>query len=267
MTGRSHSAVRRCPGGRRCSSLPRIPSFHSTPRIGFGSFDGGIDAVRLQHYPGPLSEIDLVVRPNRLDGREDLTALARGLATFRNWEVSAWTGSLHGDASAAAGAAGAVGEWAVRLEAVARRFDHGSIGRGAIGVDRTFSLEGGDLGLLLEYQRDGLGAHARDDFARIFGSREFRRGEFQVFGRDEAALRISFRPDSRWDVSDLALFNLNNGSALVAPGFPSSPSDEATIEGGMHFDVGERVPAHSDPKSAADDDPGLGAFLSLTWYF
>ena len=243
---------------------PFVP-FHPADR--FREYRRGIDALRLRYYPGPLSEIDLVVRPSRLEGREELTALARGLATFRNWEISAWAGSLYGDASAAAGAAGAIGEWAVRFEAVARGGGDRPVGRAAVGIDRAFTLAWGDLGLLVEYQRDGLGVTERGDLARIFDSREYRRGELQVFGRDEAALRVSFQPDPRWDLSAIALFNLNESSALVAPGFSWSPSDEATVEGGVYFDVGGRAAADSDPDGAADDEPGLAGFLSLTWHF
>ena len=227
----------------------------------------GIDALRLRYYPAPLSEIDLVVRPSRLDGQGELTALGRGLATVRSWELSAWAGAVYGDPSAAAGAAGAIGDWAVRFEGVVRKLENRSVGRAAVGLDRTLSLGVGDLGILVEYQRDGLGAARRDDVERIFASREHRRGEHQVLGRDEAALQVSFRPDPRWEVSALALWNLSLGRVLLAPGFSWSPSDEATIDAGVYFEAGERVHAGPGPPGAADDDPGPGAFLALTWYF
>ena len=79
---------------------PFIP-FH--PVDPFREFRSGTDAIRLRFYPNPLSECDLVFRPSRLDGEEEFTALARGLTTWHNWEVSTWGGMLYDEFAGAVG--------------------------------------------------------------------------------------------------------------------------------------------------------------------
>ena len=230
-------------------------------------FRSGIDAARLRFYPSPLSEIDLVIRPSRLDGEEEFTALARGLTTWRNWEVSAWGGLLYDQFAGAVGAAGDIGEWAVRLEAVLRKFDGTLAGRGTIGFDRSLQVNDRDLQIALEYQHDGHGAVQSADFRRIRESRANQRGDFQVFGRDQFALQTSYQIDPLWTVSALALWNLNNGSGIIVPGFSYSLSNEATIAGGIYLGVGESIPEESLTSDSANDPPDLIGFLSLSWYF
>ena len=92
-------------------------------------------------------------------------------------------GTLYGDVAGAFGAAGGLGAWAVRAEAVIREIDGTIVGRGTIGLDRAFFFANGrTLSFGWEYQRDGLGATSPDDYLGILQSREFRRGELQVFG-------------------------------------------------------------------------------------
>ena len=244
---------------------PADPFLPYRPTDALREFRSGIDAVRFRFYPDPLSELDLVIRPSRLRQDKELTALGRALTTWNSWEVSAWAGILYGDASVAAGAAGGVGAWAVRFEAVIREVEDSAVWRGTIGVDRTLELGQRDLSLVLEYQRDGLGTARPSDFERLLVSREFRRGELQVLGRDELALQASYQVHPLWNVSGLALWNLNSGGAVLAPRFSYSLNDEATFAGVVYFELGERIPAeHLPSRSQA---PGPTAFLSLTWYF
>ena len=166
---------------------PADPFLPFRPEDPFREFRGGIDAARLRFYPGPLSEIDLVIRPSRLGGDEELTALARGLTSWGSWEVSGWGGVLYGDGAAAVAAAGGVGEWAARSEAVVREVEGRAVWRGAVGVDRTLELGGREARFVLELQRDGLGAAGPDELETLPESRAFRRGELQVRGREELA--------------------------------------------------------------------------------
>ena len=80
---------------------PADPFIPFSPADPFRVYRGGIDAARARIYPGPLSEIDVVFRPSRTLVGEETTALARGLTTWRNWEVSGWGGTLYGDAAGA----------------------------------------------------------------------------------------------------------------------------------------------------------------------
>ena len=87
---------------------PADPFLPFNPSDPFRQFRGGVDAARLRMYPGPLSAIDLVVRATETLEGEEVTALARGLTTWRNWEFSGWAGSLYDDPAAAVGAAGGI---------------------------------------------------------------------------------------------------------------------------------------------------------------
>ena len=243
---------------------PFIP-FH--PVDPFREFRSGTDAIRLRFYPNPLSECDLVFRPSRLDGEEEFTALARGLTTWHNWEVSTWGGMLYDEFAGAVGAAGDIGTWALRIEAVLRKI-HGTLAwRGTIGFDRSLQVDNRDLRIVLEYQRDGHGAVRQDDLERILESRAYRRGDFQALGRDQFAMQASYQIDPLWNISALVLWNLNNSSGIFAPGFSYSLSNEATIAGGMYLGAGESIPEESLPPDSEDNPPNLIGFLSVSWYF
>ena len=113
-----------------------FPAF--SPTDPFQVFRAGVDAARLRIYPSALSEIDIVFRPSRTDVGEEVTALARGFATWKNWGLSAWGGTLYGDPAGAVGASGGIGPWAVNFEAVVRDYHGTVVGRGAIGTFRLF---------------------------------------------------------------------------------------------------------------------------------
>ena len=242
-----------------------FPAF--SPTDPFQVFRAGVDAARLRVYPSPLSEIDIVFRPSRTAAGEEVTALARGLATWNNWGLSAWGGTLYGDPTGAVGATGGIGPWAVHFEAVLRDY-HGTLaGRGAVGAFRQFQVAGRDLSVAAEYQRDGRGASAPDGLLAVLQSREFQRGEYQVFGRDEMAATVAWQIHPLWSVTSTAIWNLNDRSALVFPGFSWSLSDEASLAGGVFSGVGaaDLVPGQFLPSIYGL--AGVTGYLSLTWFF
>ena len=208
-----------------------FPAF--SPTDPFQVFRAGVDAARLRIYPSALSEIDVVFRPSRTDVGEEVTALARGFATWRNWGLSAWGGTLYGDPAGAVGASGGIGPWAVNFEVVVRDYLGTVVGRGAIGTFRLFQVADRDLTIAAEYQRDGRGAGGPDELLTVLQSREFRRGEYQVFGRDEVAVTAAYQIHPLWSVTGTAIWNLNDRSALVFPGFSYSLSNEASLAGGV----------------------------------
>ncbi len=248
-----------------------FPAF--SPTDPFQVFRAGVDAARLRIYPGPLSEIDIVFRPSRTDAGEEVTALARGLTSWRNWGLSAWGGTLYGDPAGAVGATGGVGPWAVHFEAVLRNYDGTLVGRGAVGTFRLFQIAERDLTIAAEYQRDGRGAVGPHELFAVLQTREFRRGEFQVFGRDEAAVTAAYQIHPLWSVTGTAIWSLNDGSALVFPGFSWSLSNEASLAGGVFVGVGDDALA-PDPAAPGGFAPasvyglaGATGYLSLTWFF
>ena len=245
---------------------PFVPFVPSDP---IRLYRAGVDALRVRVYPSSLSEIDFVVRPSRTAVGEELTALLRGLTTWRNWEISGWGGSLYGDTAGAVGLAGSVGPWAVRAEAVVRDYDGTVVGRGTIGIDRAFFLgsAGRTFAILWEYQRDGLGAVAPEDLLRVFLSPEASRGEFQVFGRDETMLSLSYELTPLWNVSVFGLHNLNDGSTLMAPGVSYSAGSNASVTASVYFGLG---PDETIPTRPLASEYGLTSpvgIMMVSWFF
>ena len=246
---------------------PADPFLPFSPADPFRQFRGGIDAARVRLYPSPLSQVDLVVRPSRTDVGEEVTALGRGLATWRTWELSAWGGSLFGDVAGAFGAAGGLGAWAVRGEGVVRAIDGVVVFRGAIGLDRILQVRGRDLFLIVEYQRDNLAAADPSEYLEIVVSKPFRRGEFQVLGRDETVLQASYQFHPLWSLGGLWLWNLNDRSALLAPSLAYSASSDVSITGGIYVGVGDSAITSTRPLPSEYGLSGTTGYASLSWFF
>ena len=246
---------------------PADPFSPFSPSDPFRVYRGGVDAARLRIYPTSLSEIDVVVRPTDTDVGEEVTALARWLGTWNNWELSTWGGSLYGDATWAFGTAGSWGRWAIRGEAVVRELDESVVFRGTAGVDRLFQVEGRDLMLVAEYQRDGLGAATPDEYLGVVFSEPARRGELQVLGRDETAFQVAYQLHPLWNVAALWLWNLNDRSSLLSPSFAYSLSNEASLSGGVFFGIGADDSTPTRPMPSEYGLSGTTAFLSASWFF
>ena len=242
-----------------------FPAF--SPTDPFQVFRAGVDAARLRIYPSALSEIDVVFRPSRTAVGEEVTALARGFATWKNWGLSAWGGTLYGDPAGAVGASGGIGPWAVNFEAVVRDYRGTVVGRGAIGVFRLFQVAERDLTVVAEYQRDGRGADGPGDLLAVLQSREFGRGEYQVLGRDEVAITTVYQIHPLWSLTGTAIWNLNDRSALVFPGFSYSVSNEASLTGGVFTGTGAGDFVPGQPLPSIYGLAGVTGYLSLTWYF
>ncbi|MYK90078.1 MAG: hypothetical protein F4018_17995 [Acidobacteria bacterium] len=198
---------------------------------------------------------------------EEVTALARGFATWKNWGLSAWGGTLYGDPTGAVGASGGIGPWAVNFEAVVRDYHGTVVGRASIGTFRLFQVADRDLTILAEYQRDGRGADGPDELLTVLQSREFRRGEYQVFGRDEVAVTTAYQIHPLWSVTGTTIWNLNDRSALVFPGFSYSLSNEASLAGGVFTGTGASDYLPGRPLPSIYGLAGVTGYLSLTWYF
>ena len=247
---------------------PSDPFTPFNPVDPFREFRAGVDAARLRFFPSALSEVDLVVRPTRSSaGEEVVTALIRGLTTARNWELSAWGGIVYGDPAAALGAAGSVGGWAVRGEAVLRQLPDRVVLRGTLGLDRRLQVGGRDLTLAVEYQRDGLGADGPDAYPATLRSATFLRGEHQVLGRDEMVVRASCQLHPLWSLSGLALWNLNDLSATTGTSVAYSASNDWAVTTGAFLGLGDDDATDARPLPSEYGSAGLSVYLSLSWYF
>ena len=247
---------------------PTDPFSPFSPADPFRVFRAGVDAVRARVYPGPLSELDVVLRPTKNEGvGEELTVLGRGLTTWNNWEISGWGGSLYGDVAGALGASGSVGSSALRGEGVVREVDGEVVFRGTIGFDRQFTVSKRDLFVVLEYQRDGLAASSASEYAELLQSDPFLRGELQVLGRNEAVAQASFQIHPLWSLAALGLWNLNDGSFLVSPSFSRSLSNEASVTGGVFFGFGDDMATTLEPLPSEYGTFGTTVYLSFSLFF
>jgi hypothetical protein len=246
---------------------PADPFVPFSPADPFREFRAGVDAARLRWYPGPLSEIDLVVRPTRTVVGREFTALGRGMTTWRNWELSGWGGSLYGDTAGAFGAAGSLGSWAVRGEAVIREQEGRAVVRGTVGVDHLLQVHERDLYVVVEYQRDGLGAARVGDYVGILRSNPFRRGELQVLGRDETVVQASYQLRPLLSLAGVWLWNLNDRSALVSPSLAYSLGDETSLTGGVFLGIGNDEVTARRPVPSEYGVAGTTAFVSLSRFF
>ena len=246
---------------------PADPFSPFSPADPFRQFRAGVDAARVRISPSALSEIDIVVRPSTTTVGNEMTALARGLMTVGNWEVSGWGGSVYGDVAGAAATAGAFGAWAIRGEAVVRSLDGEATFRGTVGTDRLFQIRGKDTFLLIEYQHDRLGATAPGEYLDVLRSSPFRRGELQVIGRDEAVVQASVQIHPLWSVAGLWLWNLNDRSGLASPSVAYSLSDEASLAAGMLVGVGDDALSAARPLPSEYGLAGVTGYVSISWFF
>ena len=246
---------------------PADPFSPFNPADPFRAFRGGVDAARLQFHPGPLSRVEVVVRPTRSVAGREITALGRGLTTWRNWEISGWAGALFNEPAAAGAVSGSLGPVALRGEASLRRIRGETVLRGTLVVDRRLTLSNRDLYLVAEYQHDGLGAAGADETSSVLESEAFTRGELQVLGRDEAAAQAQYQLHPLWSLSLLWLWNLNDHSSLLAPSLSYSASNEVTITGGLFKGFGDVSPGSEGPPASEYGALGTTAYLSLSIYF
>jgi len=246
---------------------PADPFAPFDPADPFREYRRGVDAVRAQWYPAPQSLVDVVVRPASTPYGSTLTAVVRGMTTVHGWELSAWGGSVHDAAAAAAGLTRSVGASALRAEVVMRRDSSDArVLRGAIGLDRRVTLAGRDLYGVIEYQHDGFGAAGASELPAVALSPPAQRGELQVLGRDEAATQLTYQFHPLLGLELLALWNLRDGSGLVAPAAELSLSDEVTARAGLFLGVGPAGPTTAPPASEYGPLPA-GAYVAVSAFF
>ncbi len=221
---------------------PADPFAPFDPSDPFREYRSGVDAARVQIFPGPFGSLDLVVRPMRTPRGRTVTAAARGTLKVGSLDLSAGAGTLFGRPAGAIGATGTALGAAWRTE-VALREDStgGTVARAAIGLDRRWTVFGKDLYAVLEYQRDGFGAARAGDLMATILSAPFGRGELQVLGRDVAAAQASYQVHPLLAAELLVLWDLGDGSALLAPGLSYSASNDVSVRAGAYLAAGAKI--------------------------
>ena len=220
---------------------PADPFTPFDPADPFREYRAGVDAVRFRAYPGPFSEIDIVVRPISKTGEDQITALARGKTNWLGWDFAAWGGVVFDEPAGALSLVGALGPWAVRSEFAVRSEADEVIVRGTVGVDRRFSVGGRDLYLIAEYQHDGFGAAGSEDLLDVVASDPFQRGELQVLGRDALAVQGSYQIRPLWGIDLLTITSLADGSGLVSGGASWSVGVNSSLRGGFFLGFGDEI--------------------------
>lgn len=218
---------------------PADPFVPFDPADPFREYRAGVDAARVQLFPDPLSDLDLILRPSDTAGGVTITAAGRWRGVIQTWEYSLWAGVLHDKPAVGLGVTGGLGSVAVRAEAEFRERDDGAfVVRTAGGIDTRVTLADRDLYVIAEYQHDGLGAANSRDLATLLRSPAFARGELQVVGANVFALQGSYHVHPLVGLSLLTLLNGNDPSALLSPGVSVSVSDEASARAGLFMGVG-----------------------------
>lgn len=246
---------------------PADPFVPFDPADPFREYRTGVDALRLQAFPGPFSALDVVVRPARTAAGRTLTALARAKTTVSRWDLSVWGGMLHDRAAGAAAVTRTVAGAALRAEASLRGEPRGGATlRFAAGADRRWTVAGRDLYVVVEYQHDGFGAARVADLAAVAASAPYLRGEMQVLGRDVAAGQATWQVDPLARAELLLLSDLRDGSLLVAPAVAVSVSNDVAMRGGILLGAGAGPGALELPGSEFGGVP-RSAYLSISAYF
>ena len=243
---------------------PADPFMPFDPIDPFREFRAGVDALRVRFSPGPLSELDVVVRPTKTAVGEEMTVLGRGLTTWRGWELSGWGGVLYGQPAGALGFAGGLFSVAVRGEVSFRNSGNELVLRRTIGVDRRFSLFEKDLYVVVEYQHDPFGAFSAEQYEKVLASKHFIRSELQTLGEDEMVAQVSYQLHPLANISFLWLTNLSDGSNLVSPSFSYSASDEVVVVGGVFLGAGEEGVGYSGQLRSEYGSVGATAYLSIS---
>ncbi len=245
---------------------PADPFAPFEPSQPFREYRAGIDAARVQVFPGPFTEVDLVLRPADTPAGRTITALARAASHVGTWELSAWAGVVHDDPAAATAATVTVGGAVVRFEATLRRAAGTWVSRATLGVDRSVTISRRTLYVAVEYQHDGFGAADGDDLARVVASAPARRGELQTFGRDAAAVQARFDLHPLVAAHVLGLWNLGDGSLLVAPAASYGVAASLSLRAGLFLGAGRDRATAGLPGSEYGPVPAVG-YLSLSAFF
>lgn len=218
---------------------PSDPFAPFDPSDPFREYRGGVDAVRVRAFPGPFTEIEAVVRPTKTATGTTLTALGRAQTSEGGWAFGGWGGVVHDEAAAALFATGAAGSTALRGSVSIRRApEGGTTARAVVGGDRRFSVGGRDLYAIAEVQYDGFGAARASELLGVTASEPYRHGEMQTLGRWTGAAQASWEVHPLVSTDLMALVNLADGSALVAPGVSWSVTSSASLRAGAFVGAG-----------------------------
>ena len=249
---------------------PADPFSPFDPSDPFRVYRGGVDALRIRTFPGPFSELEIVVRGANTPSGTTTTALLRGQTSVGGgvWSVGAWGGALHDEAAGAAFATGSVGATAVRAEASLREDPSGGTAvRVSAGVDRFFRPYDRDMYVVIEIQHDELAAQTAADLLEVLGSSAYTRGELQTLGANTLATQMSYQFHPLVSVGALGLINLNDWSSLASLSLSWSASGSKSVSLGSFLGRGDDS---FNPTTGLSSEYGFVpriVYASVSWFF
>jgi hypothetical protein len=245
---------------------PADPFAPFDPSEPFREYRTGVDALRARAFPAAFLELDGVVRPSTTPLEHTLTAALRARAAVGHWEIAGWGGVVHDDPAASLAATRTVAGAVLRAEGVLRRSAGRTVARLALGADRSFALAGRTLYLVAEYQRDGFGAARPEDLPGVLFSAPAARGELQAYGRDVTAWQVSYQVHPLLSLELLTLWDVDDGSALVAPALGYSAGSNLSFRAGLFAGAGPALLRTGAPGSEYGAVPTAG-YVSLAAFF
>ena len=140
--------------------------------------------------------------------------------------------------------------------------------RFAAGLDRRWTVLGRDLYAVLEVQHDGFGAAGPGDLAAVLASAPYRRGELQVVGRDVAAGELQYQVHPLVSAELTVLWDLRDGSALIAPAVGVSASNDVALRLGAFLPAGSGAVSLGSGTLGSEFGvaPSFG-YASVSWFF
>jgi hypothetical protein len=132
-----------------------------------------------------------------------------------------------------------------------------------LGADYRFP---NDVRVIGEYYFNGFGTTNPDDYLARAASPRFTRGELFNVGRQYLGLVAHWQAHPLLHLIAQGQANLLDPSALLGPAFSFSLSDEAALEAGAYFRLGEGLTAFGAPQSEFGPAPNV-YYVTAKIYF
>jgi hypothetical protein len=232
-------------------------------------FRTGVDAARVLVPLGPFTEAEAVYAAFDSGFDQQATALRwRTTLEPSNVDVGVMGGKFYDDVVLGSLFAGQVRGIGVHGEATYTHNYGGDVGpknfvRAVLGADYRFPK---DVRVVGEYYLNGFGATNPDRYLARAASPRFARGEIFNVGRQYVGFVADWEAHPLLHLIAQGQANLLDPSALLGPAFALSLSDEAALEAGAYFGLGEGLAASGVPHSEFGPAPNV-YYVAAKIYF
>jgi hypothetical protein len=231
----------------------------------------GVDAVRLTLPVGAFSEVEAVGAVLGGSLRQDGAAATLARIHLGRADVGLMGGYFHRDAVLGGFLTADVRGTGVRGEvSYTRSGDPGDAARGrerfwraSVGIDRLLTPV---LTLTLEAAWNGFGVDDPALYPTVARADRVRRGEVTALGRVHAGLALAWELHPLWTLTNTALVNAVDGSALWVPTVRWSVADDAEVLFGAQAPLGPGPARDGRPRSEFGLAPAT-VFAGVKVYF